>query len=152
MERIVITGGAGFLGSNIARGLIEKGDEVAIVDICATPRAAKNLNDMGIDSEPVKGDLKSYEFAKEALKGFDMVYHFAAEVGSVAFLHGSKANQLAVMQANMVIDTNVFRACMENGVRKIIYPSSAAVYPTNSKADPNRLIKEEDSESNVSPE
>ena len=64
------------------------------------------------------GDLKDYGFAKDALRGAETVFHLAAEVGSVAYLHGSDARELAALQANLSIDANVFRACLENGVRQ----------------------------------
>lgn len=128
MWKVAITGGAGFLGSHIVRGLINKGDQVSIIDNLSTG-SVENLRDLGINENCIIGDLKDYRFAKDSLRGAETVYHFAAEVGSVAYLHGSNLSELSAMQSNLVIDANVFRACVENNVRTIIYASSVSVYP-----------------------
>ncbi|MDE1865595.1 MAG: NAD-dependent epimerase/dehydratase family protein [Candidatus Micrarchaeota archaeon] len=151
MERVVITGGTGFLGSNLAKGLIKAGRDVTLI---AKPAShfEGNLKDLGIEIEPINGDIKDYEFISGALKGCDTLYHFAAEVGNVSTMHGSKGAALSVMQTNMMIDMNIFRACAANGVSKIIYPSSAAVYPTGGRPEDARPFREEDADVNVNPE
>ncbi len=132
MQKVAVIGGAGFLGSNIVSDLVRKGQDVTVIDNFSSGTMA-NLQRSGAGVKIVKGDLKDYNFARDALRGFGMVYHFAAEVGNVAFLHGSAGRELASMQSNITIDTNVFRSCMENEIGKIIYPSSVAVYPTLEK-------------------
>jgi len=84
--------------------------------------------------------------------GAEEVFHFAAEVGSVAYLHGSNARELAALQANLVIDANVFRACAELGVRKIIYASSVSVYPIDRQQGSHVKFKEADADERVNPE
>jgi nucleoside-diphosphate-sugar epimerase len=59
------------------------------------------------------------------------VFHLAATVGSLEYLHAAENAELGALQNNLVIDANVFKACITNGVRKIIYASSCAVYPMN---------------------
>ena len=139
------------MGSNIAKGLIKRGLDVSIIDKF-TSESAQNLDDLGIENECIKGDLKDYDFAKDALRGIDIVYHFAAEVGNVVYLHGSKESELDAMQANMIIDTNVFKACRENGVGSIIYASSVSVYPYDWQLGSKHAFKEEDSEYKANPE
>jgi nucleoside-diphosphate-sugar epimerase len=151
MERVAVTGGAGFLGSNLVKGLLKKGKEVSIIDNFSAGFAA-NLKDLDIDQECVEGDLRDYDFVDKALRDFDTVYHFAAEVGSVVYLHGSKARELAAMQNNVIMDTNVFKACAKNGVGKIIYASSVAVYPFDEQMGASVFFKEEDTERKVNPE
>jgi GDP-D-mannose 3', 5'-epimerase len=150
MTRVAVTGGAGFLGSQIAARLMTKGDEVTVIDDFSAG-SLQNLRDVGVILRPVRGDLKDYAFARRSLRGVDAVFHFAAEVGSVQYLHGSAENELAAMQANLVIDANVFRACIENKVRTIIYASSVSVYPFDLQQGGVASFREEDSE-NVNPE
>jgi nucleoside-diphosphate-sugar epimerase len=151
MTRIVVTGGAGFLGSHIVKRLVEEGNEVAIVDDLSAG-SIQNLRDLGVRQECTVGDLKDYSVARESLRGAETVYHFAAEVGSVEYLHGTKAAELAAMQANIVIDANVFRACLEQGVRTIIYASSVSVYPFDRQLGQHTRFKETDADRSTNPE
>jgi len=98
------------------------------------------------------GYLRDYQFAKESLRRAETVFHFAAEVGSVSYLHGSNARELAAMQSNLVIDANVLKACLENGVRTVIFASSVSVYPFDEQLGSHVQFREEDSERKVNPE
>jgi nucleoside-diphosphate-sugar epimerase len=151
LSRVVVTGGAGFLGSHTVRRLLEEGHQVSIADDLSSG-SVRNLKGLGVDLDCDVGDLKDYDFAKRSLANADSVFHFAAEVGSVAYLHGSKERELAALQANMAIDVNVFRACIENRVERVIYASSVSVYPFDEQAGSEIRFKEEDSERKVNPE
>jgi len=72
------------------------------------------------------------------------VFHLAACVGSLEFLHGSQNSELNALQSNILIDTNVFKACLEKGVKKLIYASSCAVYPTNRQFTSGAIFSESD--------
>ena len=146
-----MTGGAGFLGSHIVRRLIEDGHEVGVIDDLSAG-SVQNLKDLGVKQKVTVGDLRDYRFAKRSLKGADTVFHFAAEVGSVDYLHGSKARELAAFLANVTIDANVFRACAENGVRSIIYASSVSVYPFDRQQGEHVRFREADAVEKVNPE
>ena len=151
MGKTAVTGGAGFLGSHIVRRLADDGLEVSIIDDLSAG-SLQNLRDLGLRQKVIVGDLKDYGFAKRSLKGADTVFHFAAEVGSVDYLHGSKARELAAFLSNVTIDANVFRACAENGVRSIIYASSVSVYPFDRQLGEHVRFREEDAEEKVNPE
>ena len=151
MSKVAVTGGAGFLGSHISSRLIAQGNEVAIIDDFSSG-SIQNLKDVGVSQKVVKGDLKSYDFARTSIHGAETVFHFAAEVGSVDYLHGTKGRELAAMQANLVIDANVFRACLEAGVSTIIYASSVSVYPFDQQLGQRVQFREQDSETKVNPE
>jgi nucleoside-diphosphate-sugar epimerase len=157
LSRVAVTGGAGFLGSHIVRHLVADGREVSVVDDLSSG-SVENLRDLGVSQECVVGDLRDYGFAKAALRGVETVFHFAAEVGSVSYLHGSNMREVAALQSNLAIDTNVFRACLENGVRTVIFASSVSVYPFDEQQQQGRLgpastgFREEDSERKVNPE
>jgi len=151
MGKVAVTGGAGFLGSHIVKRLLAEGHEVSIIDDLSAG-SLQNLSDVGVRQKVTVGDLKDQVFAKRSLKGADTVFHFAAEVGSVAYLHGSKARELAAFFSNVTIDANVFRACAENGVRSVIYASSVSVYPFDRQLGGHAKFREEDTEENVNPE
>ena len=149
--KVAVTGGAGFLGSHIVRRLIDQGHDVSLADDFSAG-SVRNLKDLGIAKKAARGDLRDYGFARRSLRGAEAVFHFAAEVGSVQYLHGSAGSELSAMQANLVIDANVFRACLENRVRTVIYASSVSVYPFDRQQGGNAAFKEEDSDERVDPE
>jgi len=151
MSTVAVTGGAGFLGSHIVRRLLDDGRDVSIVDDFSSG-SLRNLADLGLRRKYAAGDLRNYQFAKKSLRGAETVFHFAAEVGSVSYLHGSNARELAALQANLIIDANVFKACVENGVRTVIYASSVSVYPFDEQLGSHTQFREEDSERKVNPE
>jgi nucleoside-diphosphate-sugar epimerase len=149
--KVAVTGGAGFLGSHIAKRVVDEGNEISIIDDMSAG-SMRNLSDLGVKEGVTRGDLKDYGFAKRSLKGAETVFHFAAEVGSVEYLHGSQSRELAALLANVIIDANVFRACAENGVRSIIYASSVSVYPFDRQLGEHVKFREEDAEAKVNPE
>ena len=151
MEKVAVTGGAGFLGSHIVSRLMEQGYGVSIVDDFSAG-TVRNLKDVGVSQKAVRGDLRDYSFARRSTRGADTVFHFAAEVGSVQYLHGSANSELAAMQANLVIDANVLRACIENKVGTVIYASSVSVYPFDRQQGGDGAFREEDSDDRVNPE
>ncbi|MGA2873926.1 MAG: NAD-dependent epimerase/dehydratase family protein [Nitrososphaerales archaeon] len=151
MSKVAITGGAGFLGSHIAKQQIAKGNEVVIIDNFSSG-SVENLSDLGVRQNCIVGDLSNYDFARESLVNVDTVFHFAAEVGSVQYLHGSSDRELDALQANLVIDANVFRACRVNRINCIIYASSVSVYPFEKQLTSEAVFKEDDATEHVNPE
>jgi len=152
MSKVVaVTGGAGFLGSHIVKQQIEQGNKVVVIDNFSSG-FEENLSDLGVTQKCVVGDLRNYDFANRALAGVDTVYHFAAEVGSVQYLHGSADKELDALQANLVIDANVFKACRENRVGRIIYASSVSVYPFEKQLGGDAIFKEQEAMEHASPE
>ncbi len=77
--RVLVTGGAGFIGSNLVRGLVERGDEVRVLDNFSTG-SRENL--AGLDVEVVEGELRSYERVHNAIRSCEVVFHLGA-LGSV---------------------------------------------------------------------
>jgi len=139
----VVTGGAGFIGSHLVRRLVDDGGEVVVADDFSRG-SVRNLLDLGVHIECSKIDLRDYGRALKAVKGADVVYHLAARVGSVEYLHGSELAELRAMQDNLVIDANVFRACVEAGVKKVVYASSVSVYPIDMQQKPSVVLSEDD--------
>ncbi len=121
-----MTGGAGFIGSNLVRALVRKGRKVV-----ATDNISRGLsqNLQGLPIKVLHADLRHFDQARNAVEGANCVYHLAARVGSIDYLHGSNTVELDTLQSNLAIDVNVIRACKECNVSKFIYASSVSVYP-----------------------
>lgn len=141
--RTLVTGGAGFIGSHLVKRLIEEGREV-IVAGSFSQGGDNNLPNLGIKVECQKVDLRDYSQALKAMDGAQTVFHLAARVGNIEYLHGTNMAEFAALQTNILIDTNVFRACLGKKVKKLIYASSVAVYPMDKQSSPNAVFSETD--------
>jgi GDP-D-mannose 3', 5'-epimerase len=139
--KTVVTGAAGFIGSNLVRALLEEGREIRAVD--NTSRGSKD-NLAGLDLEIVHADLRDYNQALKVIKGADTVYHLAARVGSIDYLHGEKRIELETLQSNVAIDANVFRACLECNSERVVYASSVSVYPIELQNELGAIFSEGD--------
>ena len=142
--KTVVTGGTGFIGSHLVKSLLEQSREVIVASDLAQP-GTENLSGLGVkpsDFELRQTDLVDYQQALKAVDGAGSVFHLAARVGSLEYLHGTGMAELVALQTNLVIDANVFKACLKVGVRKIIYASSCAVYPMDKQFSPGAIFPE----------
>src|ERR1700704_376823 len=121
MARVLVTGGAGFIGSNLVRALLERGDAVRVLDNFSTGNRA-NLDDL--DVEIVEGELRSYERVHNAVRGVEVVYHLGA-LGSVP---RSVQDPLTSSAVNIEGTLNVLLAARDEGIRRVVFSSSASVY------------------------
>jgi len=139
----MVTGGAGFIGSHLTKRLVEEGREVVVADDFSRG-GVRHLADLGIQMDPRPVDLRDYPKVLALLKGVETVFHLAARVGSVEFLHGSDMAELLALQTNLVIDANVFRACLERRVTTLVYASSVSVYPIDTQQRHDVVFGEDD--------
>ena len=121
MAKVLVTGGAGFIGSNLVRALLERGDDVRVLDNFSTGNRA-NLE--GLDVEVVEGELRSYERVHNAVHGTEVVYHLGA-LGSVP---RSVQDPLTSSAVNIEGTLNVLLAARDAGVRRVVFSSSSSVY------------------------
>ena len=121
MAKVLVTGGAGFIGSNLVRALLERGDEVRVLDNFSTGNRA-NLE--GLDVDVIEGELRSYERVHNAVRGTELVYHLGA-LGSVP---RSVQDPLTSTAVNVEGTLNVLLAARDEGVRRVVYSSSSSVY------------------------
>jgi len=153
---ILVTGSAGFIGSNLSKRLEQNLRTKLILTDNFSRGKQSYLDYLGVKTHCEELDLLDYDSAKIITKNVDVVYHTACRIGGMQFLHGSPEAELRALQENMTIDTNVFRACIENKVKKIIYTSSISVYNTKQQYDldlANKPFKEDDLENDqVDPE
>ncbi|EQD25708.1 MAG: UDP-glucose 4-epimerase, partial [Leptospirillum sp. Group IV 'UBA BS'] len=120
---ILVTGGAGFIGSHIARALVAQGKSVRIFDNFSTGKEG-NLDDLDGRVEVVRGDLRDMKILESALAGVTHVYHQAA-VGSVP---RSIADPFETQTANVNGTLNLLWKCREAGVRRVVIAGSSSVY------------------------
>ncbi len=120
-KRILITGGAGFIGSHIAEELAHRGWRPLIIDNLKSGQR-KNLN--GIAHTFIEGDVRNFTQISEAMRGCQAVFHLAA-LTSVA---ESMERPDDYIDVNLRGTLNVLKAARENGVEKVVFASSASIY------------------------
>jgi UDP-glucose 4-epimerase len=122
-RKALVTGGAGFIGSNLVRALLERGDSVRVLDNFATGNRA-NLEEIVGEIEIVEGDLRSYERVHTAVRGTDVVFHLGA-LGSVP---RSVQDPLTTTAVNVEGTLNVLLAARDESVGRVVAASSSSVY------------------------
>ncbi len=138
MIKAIVTGGAGFIGSNLAEFLLSKGWFVKVIDNLSTGRREniKHLEE-NKDFKFIEGDIKNTDFLKEEFKNFDFVFHQAA-IPSVA----KSVNDPETSNDNNITGTlSVLIAARDMGIKRVIYAASSSVYgdtPTLPKVESMR--------------
>jgi UDP-glucose 4-epimerase len=122
-RKVLVTGGAGFIGSNLVRALLARGDTVRVLDNFATGRR-ENLAELLDDVEVVEGDLRSYERVHTAVQGVEIVFHQGA-LGSVP---RSVQDPLTSTAVNVEGTLNVLLAARDSDVSRVVAASSSSVY------------------------
>jgi len=130
VDRVLVTGGAGFIGGHLVDKLMSGGFDVVVLDDLSSGRREHLSVHFGkANFCLVEGDVRDEADVKKALEGVDVVFHFAAIV-SVDF---SVKNPLLVNEVNVGGTLNVLKESVKAGVKRFVYASSCAVYgePTN---------------------
>jgi UDP-glucose 4-epimerase len=139
--RALVTGGAGFIGSNLAKLLLEEGHEVVILDnlttgyqanidgleqvaadLKARPQQGRDLAAAGLTF--IKGDVRDADAVEHAMGGCEVVFHLAASVGNKRSIE----NPIEDSEINVIGTLRVLEAARRLGVRKVVYSSSAAAF------------------------
>lgn len=126
-----MTGGAGFIGSNLVRRLVESGADVAVIDNLWRG-SYDNLRDergvfiLDIAKKFHLADLTDYGKCLELIRDADYVFHLADIVAGINFVF---ANEEFVFRQNLLINTNTISACSINGIENCIYVGTACSYP-----------------------
>jgi UDP-glucose 4-epimerase len=125
MSKILVTGGAGFIGSNLAEALLRRGHFVRVLDDFSTGRRENLIFDKRYPSLGImEGDIREAATCQEAVKGMEYVFHQAA-LPSVQRSVEDPATSNAV---NVGGTLNILLAAREEGVNRVIYASSSSVY------------------------
>lgn len=124
MGKILITGGAGFIGSTLAKTVLNAGWEVRVLDNLSTglEKIAEELKSLGV--EVFIGDIRNEKLLEQAMQGCDAVAHLAAQVSVPV----SMSNPEETMSVNVDGTALVLSACLAHNVERMVMASSAAVY------------------------
>jgi len=126
MAVYLVTGGAGFIGSNIAAELVKQGEEVRVVDNLSTGKR-QNIAGIEKDIHLFEQDITDLEAIRPAFEGVDYVLHQAA----LPSVPRSVEDPIATTQANVNGTLNVLVAARDAGVERVVYASSSSVYGQN---------------------
>jgi UDP-glucose 4-epimerase len=121
--RALVTGGAGFIGSNLVDALLQRGDDVVILDNFASGRRER-LDAFGDAVRLVEGDLRSYERVHAATRGAEVVFH----QGALPSIPRSIQDPLTTNAVNIDGTLNVLLAARDEGVRRVVFASSSSIY------------------------
>ncbi len=121
--KALVTGGGGFIGSNVVHALLARGDDVRVLDNFSTGIRA-NLAGLENDVQLVEGDLRSYERVHAAVRGAEVVFH----QGALPSVPRSVQDPLTTTAVNIEGTLNVLLAARDEGVRRIVNASSSSVY------------------------
>jgi nucleoside-diphosphate-sugar epimerase len=135
--KVLVTGGASFIGSHLVDALVERGAAVRVVDNLSSGRL-ENLR-AHVDAgrvEFVHADLNDPHVAENAVRGMRVVFHLAADHGGRGYVD---LHQVACA-TNLVLDGLVFKACHQARVEKVVYASSGCVYPNHLQTDPGQIL------------
>ena len=123
MALYLVTGGAGFIGSNLVHALVRRGDAVRVLDDFSTGRRC-NLAGVLDDIDLMEGDLRDLATCRRAVAGVDSVLH----QGAVPSVPRSVADPLTSHHANATATLNLLVAARDADVRRFVYASSSSIY------------------------
>ncbi len=136
-RRVLVTGGASFIGSHLVEALVERRARVRVVDDLSSGRAEhirRHVEEGHV--EFIRADLRDTAAARRAVEGMSLVFHLAADHGGRGYVDLHQA----ACAANLMLDGIVFRACHKAGVDKVVYASSGCVYPNYLQTDPGEAV------------
>lgn len=125
MKNVIVTGGAGFIGSEVVKQLINKGYNVRVVDNLSKPESSVKEG-----YEFIQGDLTDKDIAKKSFKGMDICINLAAKIGGIGYFHKYPAT---ILSENNKIYSATFEAAVANNLKRMIYISSSMVFESAAK-------------------
>lgn len=120
--KVLITGGAGFIGSNLTKRLVDDGHSVVVLD--SLLRGNKLEKDTFSKITFIQGDVRDYELVLNAAKGCDLIFHLAAVLGVDIVAD----NPVETMDVEVIGTRNVVNAAEANNIKKIMYASTSGIY------------------------
>jgi nucleoside-diphosphate-sugar epimerase len=134
MAHYLVTGGAGFIGSNIVEALVKQGKTVRVLDNFSTGKR-ENITPFMDKIDLVEGDVRSYHTVREAVHGVDFILHQAA----LPSVPRSIKDPITTNEVNVTGTLNILNAAKDAGARKVVFASSSSIY-----GDLEGLLKTED--------
>lgn len=120
--KALVTGGAGFIGSNVVRKLLDHGHEVIVLDDLSSGRAGNLRQFSGVTL--IEGDIRDQLAVERACTNVEVVFHLAASVGN----QRSIANPVQDSEINVIGTLRVLEAARKAGARKVVFSSSAGIF------------------------
>jgi nucleoside-diphosphate-sugar epimerase len=136
-RKVLVTGGASFIGSHLTESLVARGANVRVVDDLSS--GFKENIEGSINSgavEFIQGDLKNPAVAENAVMGIETVFHLAADHGGRGYVDLHQA----ACATNLGLDSGLFLACRNADVEQVVYASSGCVYPNFLQQDPDETL------------
>jgi UDP-glucose 4-epimerase len=128
MDAYLVTGGAGFIGSNIVKELVHREQRVRVLDNFASGKRENLFEFKGTPNfELIEGDLRSFHTVRTAVKGIDYILH----QGALPSVPRSVHDPLTTNDVNILGTLNILEAAKEFGVKRVIYASSSSIYGEN---------------------
>ena len=136
-QRVLVTGGASFIGSHLVDALVQRGARVRVVDNLSSGDL-DNLRDHLVAGEIDfhHEDLLDSRVAEAMTRKIDVVFHNAADHGGRGYIDLHQVN----CSTNLILDGLVFRAAERAGVEKVVFASSGCVYPKDLQTDPEEIL------------
>ncbi|MGP8004067.1 MAG: SDR family oxidoreductase [Smithella sp.] len=123
MSKYLVTGGAGFIGSNIVEELIHRGEQVRVLDNFSTGKR-HNIESFMDAIELIEGDIRIYQIVRQAVEGVDYVLHQAA----LPSIQRSISDPIATNEVNVIGTLNLLRASRDARVKRVVFASSSSIY------------------------
>ena len=140
MSNVLVTGGAGFIGSNLTEALLQRGHFVRILDDFSTGKKENLIFDIAYPSmKVIEGDIRDFSTCQKAVKGIEYVFHQAALPSVQRSIEDPETSNAVNVGGTL----NILLAAKETGVKRVIYASSSSVY-----GDTPTLPKHEEMPSN----
>ena len=136
-RKVLVTGGASFIGSHLVDALVKKGALVRVVDDLSSGEGSHIQDHLQAGRiEFIHGDLRDSGLARRATDSVAVVFHLAADHGGRGYVDTHQAGPAS----NLFLDGVVFWEALQAGVEKVVYASSGCVYPNNLQADPSEEL------------
>ena len=137
-ERVLVAGAGGFIGGHLVKRLKAEGFWVRGADLKKHEYSPTKADEFLV------GDLCDHQVAREAVKGVDVVYQLAADMGGAGYIFTGE-HDAAVMHNSASINLNILEYGCRAGVKRFFYSSSACIYPEHNQLDPDNPKCSEDS-------
>jgi nucleoside-diphosphate-sugar epimerase len=136
-RKVLVTGGASFIGSHLVDALLERGSQVRVVDNLSSGKLENIEAHLEAGRvELLQADLLESGVAEQAVADMETVFHLAADHGGRGYVDLHQA----ACATNLMLDGVVFRAAQRAGVERVVYASSGCVYPNHLQADPQEVL------------
>src|SRR2546428_174265 len=136
-RRVLVTGGASFIGSHLVDALAARGARIRVVDNLSSGHEANLREHLAKGTvELVRADLTEPDVAPRVVEGMAVVFHLAADHGGRGYVDLHQA----ACATNLALDGMLFRACHHAGVDKVVFASSGCVYPNHLQTNPDEVL------------